>query len=353
MFGLLGNKSASLVGLDIGSSSVKLVALSKNGYRYTLDAYAVVSLPSSAVVDGNIQNVSEVSNCISKAVRMAGGRMSSAVSAVSASAVITKHVEMSSKLTEFELEDQIKVEADQVIPYSLDDVALDFEIQGYVEDNRQLNDVLLVACRRADVEQREDAINDAGLRCEVVDIDTYAVERAFPLLSKDSIGHGKLVGVVDIGAATLTLNVFQNNSIIYSREQSFGGNDLTNSIHQQYGMSIEEAEQALRQEDISDEVYEMTVIPFRSTVAQQIARSLQFFYSSGSHQELSALYLSGGTSMIEGLPEQLSDELGIETKLINPFIKMRISSRVNRSRLERDAPVLVKACGLAMRGLEG
>lgn len=352
MFGFLGNKSGSLVGLDIGSSSVKLVALSKGGKGFTLEAYAVVTLPPSAVIDGNIQDVAEVGFVIEKAVKVAGGKMSAAVSAVPSSAVITKRIEMSNAFTEFELEDQIKVEADQFIPYPLDEVAIDFEVLGPVENNDNLDKVLLVACRKDDVEQREDAINSAGLKCEIVDVDTYAVERTFPLVSADHMDEQALIGIVDIGAATLTLNVFRGAEIVYSREQAFGGNDLTNSIHQQYGMSIEEVEQSLRLDDISSEIQEMVVLPFRSTVAQQVSRSLQFFYSSGAHSELNALYLSGGTSTIEGLADQLEEDIGIPTKMANPFVGMTVNSRVNRSRLERDAPSLIKACGLAMRGFE-
>ena len=352
MFGFLGSKSGSLVGLDIGSSSVKLVALSKSGSGFTLEAYAVVSLPPTAVIDGNIQDVAEVASTLEKAIKVAGGKMSSAIAAVPASAVITKRIEMNQSFSEFELEDQIKVEADQFIPYPLDEVALDFEVLGPVENNDNLNRVLLVACRKGDVEQREDAINSAGLQCQVVDVDTYAVERTFSLISPEPPQTESLIGVVDIGAATLTLNVFKNQEIVYSREQAFGGNDLTNSIHQQYGMSIEEVEQSLRLNDITSEINEMVVLPFRGTVAQQVSRSLQFFYSSGAHSELSALYLSGGTATIEGLAEQLTEELGIKTEMANPFIPMGINSRVNRSRLERDAPSLVKACGLAMRGFE-
>ena len=354
MFGFLGNKSGNLVGLDIGSSSVKLVALSKNGRGYGLEAYAVVSLPPSAVIDGNIQDVADVAFCIEKAAKVAGGKLSKAVAAVPSSAVITKRIEMSNSFTEFELEDQIKVEADQFIPYSLDEVALDFEVTGAVENNDNLDNVLLVACRKTDVEQREDAITSAGMKCEVVDVDTYAVERAFPLVTSENESAAPgLIGVVDIGAATLTLNVFRGSEIVYSREQAFGGNDLTNSIHQQYGMSIEEVEQSLRLGDLSSEIEEMIVLPFRSTVAQQVSRSLQFFYSSGSHTELAKLYLSGGTSIIDGLANQLEEELGIPTLMANPFTAMSINSRVNRGRLDRDAPSLMKACGLAMRGFEG
>ncbi len=353
MFGFLGNRSGSLVGIDIGSSSVKLVALSKSGKGFSLDAYAIVSFSPNAVVDGNIQDVSEVGSAIEKAVKVAGGKLSSAVTAVPASAVITKTIEMSSAFTEFELEDQIKVEADQFIPYPLDEVALDFEVQGASKNNANINDVLLVACRKTDVEQREDAVGAAGLDSEIVDVDTYAVERAIKVIMSDQGDTNTLTGIVDIGASTLTLNVFKGTENIYTREQAFGGNDLTNLISQQYGMSVEEVEQSLRLGDISEEIVDAAVLPFRNTVAQQVSRALQFFYSSGAHGELETLYLSGGTSCIEGLAGQLEEELGLATQVANPFSSMSVNSRVNSVRLERDAQSLVKATGLALRGLQG
>lgn len=353
MFGFLGNRSGSLVGVDIGSSSVKLVALAKSGKGYSLEAYAIVSFSPNAVIDGNIQDVAEVGAAIQKAVKVAGGKLDSAVTAVPASAVITKNIEMSRAFTEFELEDQIKVEADQFIPYPLDEVALDFEVLGSSANNANLNEVLLVACRKTDVEQREDVVGAAGLKSEIVDVDTYAVERAMKAISSEYNHTEKLIGIVDIGASTLTLNVYSGSEIIYTREQAFGGNDLTNLINQQYGIKVEEIEQLLRLGDVSDEIKDAAVLPFRNTVAQQVSRALQFFYSSGAHGELDILYLSGGTSSIDGLDGQLEEELGLKTQVANPFASMSINSRVNDGRLERDAQSLVKATGLALRGLEG
>lgn len=355
MFGFLGSKSGNLYGIDIGSSSVKLVSLSGSPGHYSLDAYAIVSLPQGAVVDGSVKDPGVVAEVIEKAVKVAGNKKSKdaeAVIAVPSSAVITKKIEMSNALSEFELEDQIKIEADQFIPYPIDEVSLDFEVLGPAGNSANLDSVLLVACRQTDVEEREEVISAADLKCKVIDVDTLAIERVYPHFS-DAVDEDKLVGVVDIGAATLTLNVFKGNEIIYTREQTFGGNDLSNAISQQYGMSIEEVEQSLRLNDLAAEIEDMVVMPFRGTVTQQVSRSLQFFYSSGSHHdELSSLYLSGGTSAIDGLAEQLQEEIGIATLMANPFSKMKVNSRVNTARLERDAPSLIKACGLAMRGLE-
>lgn len=352
MFSLFGKKAAGWVGVDIGSSSVKLVALSRHGNRIGLDAYAVVALPPTAVVDGNVQEVNAVADAISRGVKICSAQQSSAVTAVPSSAVIIKRIELSKAFSELELEEQVKVEADQFIPYPLDEVALDFEVVGESVSHPDLNEILLVACRKDDVEQREDAINAGGLKCGIVDVDTYAVERVFPLLLNEDLTSKEMVAIVDVGAATLTLNVVRDSKIIYNREQSFGGNDLTTSIHHQFGMAVDEVEQALRLGEVSQEVQEALVLPFRYTISQQISRALQFFYSSGVQHQLSKIYLCGSTVSIDGLVDVLQEELGVSVALANPFADMEVGAKVNRERLLKDTPALVKACGLALRSFD-
>ncbi|MBA4503330.1 type IV pilus assembly protein PilM [Marinobacterium marinum] len=351
MLSLFKPKTAGWVGVDIGSASVKLVALTKHGQSYQIEGYAVVPLPPTAVVDGNVEIPGEVSDAIERGVKVCGINLSHAVTAVPSSTVITKRLEISNAFVGMELEEQVQIEADQFIPYPLEEVALDFEVQGPVDKAPELNDILLVACRRDDVDSREDAIDGSGLKCEVIDIDTYAIERTLPLLETGESG-GQLVGVVDIGAATLTLNVFKGNKIIYNREQAFGGNDLTNMIHQQKGLEVAEVERLLSTDELDSDIMEMMVLPFRQTVVQQISRALQFYYSSGSQGQLSKLYLAGGTSGLEGLPAMVSDEVGVPSYIANPFINMQMASKVNAARLQKDAPSLLKACGLAQRSFD-
>lgn len=353
MLSFLKKQEKGWVGIDIGSSSVKLVALSKRGSDLSLDSYGIVPLPSSAVIDSSIQDIGQVSEAIERGIKLCGGSLKNAVTAVPSSAVISKKIELSSEFTEFELEDQVKLEADRFIPYPLDEVALDFEVIGPVGNNSSdLNEIMLVACRRDDVEQREDAINGAALKCEVVDVDRFSIERVYPFLLDEPSVDGELIGLVDIGASTLTLNVFKAGEIVYNREQAFGGNDLSNVIHQQSGMPMAEVESQLRSGELSEELQQTMVIPFRSTVAQQVSRALQFFYSSGPHNELSKLYLLGGTAIIDGLAEQLQAEVGVATETANPFAGMSVASKINAERLKMDAPTLVKACGLALRCFE-
>lgn len=351
MGSILSKRSAGWVGVDIGSSSVKLVSLSQHGREYQLDAYAIVPLPQTAVVDGRIENIGQVSEAVERGLKICGLKLSHAVASVPSSAVITKQLEISNVFSGFELEEQVKIEADQFIPYALDEVALDFEIVGPVPNHENLNEILLVACRRDDVSQREDAINSTPLKCEIVDVDTYAIERVMPLLNQDCEADS-MIGLVDIGASTLTLDVFHNGKIVYNREQSFGGNELAHAISQQYGLEVGEVDQGLRSDNIGEEITESLILPFRQTVVQQVSRALQFFYSSGVQSQLSKLYLSGGTSRIEGLDALMTEEIGVPTEVANVFLSQRIRPRNNAERVYKEAPMLAKACGLALRSFD-
>ncbi|WP_151705060.1 type IV pilus assembly protein PilM [Nitrincola alkalilacustris] len=350
MVSLFSGKSAGWVGIDIGSSSVKLVSLSRHGRDIQLDAYAVVPLPPTAVVDGNVEVVAEVSDAIERGLKICGGRYAQAVVAVPSSFVITKKLQLSNLFIGLDLEDQVKVEADQFIPYPLDEVALDFEVLGPVPTAPELNDILLVACRKEGAELREDAVNSAGLKCGIIDVDTYAMERVLALMGDGS--DGKLVAIADIGASTLALNVFRGGEIIYNREQAFGGNELTNLIHQREGMEQDAVEYALREGSLGEEVYENLVRPFSNTVVQQLSRALQFFYSSGIQGELSTLYLCGGVSSLEELCPQMEEELEIPVRQLDLMSVTKAGSKLNAERLRRDAPMLVKACGLALRSFD-
>lgn len=349
MIAFFNKKATTWLGVDIGSSAVKLVAMSKVDGQLFLDSYAVVSLPPSAIIDGHLQEIGIISEAIEKGIKICGSKLSVAITSVPSSAVIVKRLEMSTAYSELELEDQIKVEADQFIPYPLDEVAIDFEIQGVSKENPGLNSILLVACRSNDVLQREAAISSAGLKCDVVDVDTFAIERLLSFLNRGAPESDDLIAAIDIGSATLTLNVMQRGEIVYNREQNFGSSELINTIHVQFGMTIEEIDQSLRIGEISDEIESMIIEPFKNTIVQQVSRALQFYYSSNVQNHLSRIYLSGGCTSIKGLVPLLQDEVGIPIEMANPFADMNINSKINKSRLEKDIPLLVKGCGLALR----
>src|SRR5690606_27406627 len=274
--------------------------------------------------------------------------------AVAGSAVITKLVEMDAGLSDEELETQLKLEADQYIPYPLEEVAIDFEVQGPAPRNPERVDVLLAACRKENVEAREAALALAGLSARVVDVEAYALERTYGLLAPQLDGGRQdlSVAVVDIGATMTTLSVLRGGRTLYTREQLFGGRQLTEEIQRRYGLSLEEAGLAKRQGGLPDDYESEVLQPFREAVAQQVSRSLQFFFASGQLHEVDYILLAGGTASIPGIAQLIEERLGTPTRVANPFAGMTLSSRINAAALAADAPALMIACGLAMRSFD-
>ncbi|MFT6914024.1 MAG: type IV pilus assembly protein PilM [Motiliproteus sp.] len=346
---LFRSGSKSLLGVDIGTSYIKLLGLSKRAGNIHVECYSVVHLPEGAVIDNNVQDVPVVAEALEMGLRLANTRLKRAITSVPTSAVIVKPLEFSKSFSEDELEDQIKVEADQFIPYPLDEVAIDFQIQDESKSSPGLNDVLLVACRQDSIQSREDSINGAGMICDVIDVDTYAIERLFPVLAEIHDLLGKTLGLVDIGANSMTLYVLVKGEVIYSREQAFGGNDLTHSLTQASDMSADEVERAKQTNALADNLIDDYINPFKLTTAQQISRSIQFYYSSGNHGEIETLLLMGGIAALPGIDAVVSRELGIKTAVADPFGAMTIDARINRHKFDPQAPSLVLACGLALR----
>lgn len=355
MLGLFSSKKANtLLGIDISSTSVKLIELSRAGDRYRVEAYAVEPLPPNAVIEKNITELEGVGQAISRVVARAKTGLKTAAVAVAASSVITKAIEMDAGLSDDELENQLKIEADQYIPYPLEEVAIDFEVQRPAPRNPERVEVLLAACRKESVEVREAALALAGLTAKVVDVETYALERAYkliePQLSKDR--SDLKVAVMDIGATMTTLSVLHNGRTVYTREQLFGGKQLTDEIQRRYGLSVEEAGLAKKRGGLPEE-YEAEVLqPFKEAVVQQVSRSLQFFFAAGQYNSVDYLLLAGGTASIPGLDRLIQQKIGTETLVANPFADMALSSKVNAAVLAGDAPSLMIACGLAMRSFD-
>ena len=344
-------KTNTLLGLDISSTSVKLLELSRSNDQHKVEAYAVEPLPPNAVVEKNISDVEGVGDAIKRVIARAKPGSKQAALAVAGSAVITKTIEMDAELSDEELENQITVEADQYIPYPLDEVAIDFEVLGLSERNPEQVEVLLAACRRENVEMREAALDLAVLKPAVVDIEAHAMKRAFDLI-KAQLGPSSdelVVAIIDIGATMTTLSVLADDKAIYTREQLFGGKQLTEEIQRRYSLSFEEAGLAKKQGGLPDDYDEEVLQPFNEAILQQVTRSLQFFFSSSQYDDVDYIVLAGGTASIEGLNEMIEAKLGTPTIIANPFADMSLSSKVDANALANDAPALMIACGLAMR----
>ncbi len=346
----LGKKSSTLLGIDISSTSVKILQLSGGGSKYKLENYIIRPLPPNAVVEKNIVDVDAVGESIAVAIGILKPSVKDAAIAVAGSAVITKIIEMNANLSDAEMENQIVVEADQYIPYPLDEVSIDFERQKLSDRSPDMVEVLLAACRKENVESRVTALEIGGLETKVVDIEAYAIERAFKLLS-DQIGTGsdQTNAIIDIGSTMTTLNVMLNGKTIYTREQMFGGNQLVDNVVRRFGLSAPEAESVIKRGALPDEFESEILAPFKDAVVQQVSQMLQFFFSSSLYNEVDHIILAGGVAAIDGLAELVQENLSTSVLVANPFKDMVISSKVNKTMLRNDAPALLIACGLAMR----
>lgn len=352
MLRLYRKPSKGLIGVDISSTSVKVLELSVKNNRYWVESYALVPLPEGSVVEKNILNPEAVGDALERAVNLANVQSTDVALAVPTSMVITKIIEMDVDMNDDEREIQIRDDAEQYIPFPLDEASLDFEVLPDRLANPNRVNVLLVATRIENVEARAEALELGGLTPKIADVESFAIENAFKVFS-DTLPMGvNTVGILDIGHTMTTLSVMQNNKVIYTREQVFGGKQLTQEIQNRYGLSFEEAGRAKKSRTLPDD-YDIEVLePFIEAVVQQAARSLQFFFSSSQFNEIDHILLAGGNANIPGLAKLLQQKLGYRVTIANPFLQMGFSPQIDIKKIENDASSLMVACGLALRSFD-
>ena len=341
-----------LVGVDISSTSVKLLELSVKNGRYWVESYALIPLQENSVVEKNILNPEAVGDALERVINLANPQSTNAAIAIPTSMVIHKIIEMDADMTDDEREVQIRMDAEQYIPFPLDEVSLDFEVLPDRLANPARVNVLLVATRTENVETRVEVLELAGLTPKIADVESYAMERAFGVFA-DTLPMGvKTVGILDIGHTMTTLSVMQNGKIIYTREQVFGGKQLTQDVQTRYGLSFEEAGRAKKERSLPDDFDTEVLEPFLEALVQQAARSLQFFFSSSQFNEIDHILLAGGNANISGLAKLLQQKLGYRVTTANPFLQMGFSPQVDIKKIENDASSLMVACGLALRSFD-
>jgi len=342
-----------LVGVDISSSSVKIVELSMDPKlgSYTLERYAIELLPKDAITDGNINNLDAVAETIERAWKRIGTRIKNVSLALPAAAVITKKILLPTGMSEEDLEFQVESEANQYIPFALEEVNLDFQVIGPAPENEEELEVLLAASRKANVEDRTAAALMAGLKTLVVDVEPYAAEMAFELIRAQlpDGAEDKCVALIDIGAGVMNVNVLRNGQSVYTRDQQVGGNQLTEQIQSTFGLSAEEAESAKRGGGLPDNYESDVLAPFIENVVAEISRALQFFFTSTQYHEVDYIVLSGGCATLAGMDDAVATKTQVSTMVANPFALMKLSGRIKPRQLQADAPSLIIACGLAMR----
>jgi type IV pilus assembly protein PilM len=342
----------SLIGLDISASSVKMVELAdagRGGIR--LERYAIESLPRDAVADGNITSLDTVAEALKRGWKRMNTPTKHVAMALPSTAVITKKIIVPAGQREQELEIQVESEANQYIPFALDEVNLDFQVVGPAPSSPDEVEVLIAASRKEKVEDRVAVAEAAGLRPLVMDVDTFAAQAAFEMVVRQlpNEGNNQIVALVDVGANVMNVSVFRNEQQVYVREQVFGGNLLSQEIMRQYGMNIEDAEIAKRNGGLPENYENEILRPFLDNLALEVSRALQFFFTSTQYNQVDAIVLSGGCAVIPSVDDIVASRTQVTTMIANPFVDMSLSQRVKPKNLATDAPALMIACGLAMR----
>ena len=349
---LFSRQPAPMLGLDISSSSIKLVELGQDKQgKLVLERCAIETLEKGWITDGNVEKFDEVAEAIRRMVKKSGTKAKNVAMALPPSAVITKKIILPGGLSDQELEEQVQAEANQYIPFPLDEVSLDFCVMGANESNVGDVDVLIAASRREKVEDIQGLAEAAGLKPVIVDVESYAARLAASRLIQNlpDTDTGAIVALFEIGALTTSMQVIRNDDVLYDRDQAFGGGQLTQQIVRQYGFSVEEAETKKRSGELPDDYAAAVLRPFVDSLVQEVARALQFFFTSTPHNKVDHILLAGGSAALPGLAAAIKKQTGFECSLVNPFEGMEMGGGVKLAKVSREATTYLTACGLALR----
>ncbi len=352
MGSLFSRQPAPLLGVDISSSSVKLVELGRDkGGALVLECCAIEQLERGWITDGNIEKFDEVAEALRRVVKRSGTKTKNVALALPPSAVITKRISLPGGMTEQELEVQVESEANQYIPFSLDEVSLDFCVVGPSKNASGDVDVLIAASRKERVQDRQGLAEAAGLKPAIVDIESHAARLAAGRLIEALPNRGvdSVVALFEVGALTTSMQVIRNDDVLYERDQAFGGAQLTQLIVRQYGFSQEEAESKKRNGDLPEDYQSAVLRPFVDSLAQEVGRALQFFFTSTPYHRVDHIMLAGGSAPLHGLIQAVTESTGFACSVINPFEGMDVGGAVRLRKMAREAPSYLTSCGLAMR----
>ncbi|MDD5333637.1 MAG: pilus assembly protein PilM [Rhodoferax sp.] len=349
---LFSRQPAPMLGLDVSSSSVKLVELGQDkAGNLVLERCAIEPLERGWITDGNIEKFDEVAEAVRRLVKKSGTKAKNVAMALPPSAVITKKIVLPGGMSDQELEIQVETEANQYIPFPLDEVSLDFCVVGPSATSAGDIEVLIAASRKEKVQDIQGLAEAAGLKPVIVDVESYASRLATNRLIENlpNKGVGSIVALFEVGALTTSMQVIRNDEVLYDRDQAFGGAQLTQLIVRQYGFSLEEAESKKRSGELPED-YESSVLhPFVESMVHEIGRALQFFFTSTPHNKVDCVMLAGGSAALPGLTAAVTEHTSFPCSLVNPFDGMELGSGVRLKKMTREAPSYLTACGLALR----
>jgi len=357
--GLFSSKNDGLIAVDISSTGVKLLELAHTRSGYELKAMAIVPLPRDAIVENTVIDSMAVSQALLDALEEARPLSRKVAIAVSGNAVIIKTVNMPTN-TEFELESQIEFEADQHVPYDIDDVYLDFQILGVDASDAAQMEVVLVACKREIVDDYQLVLNESGLETKCVDCAVFALENAAEMLglvNNDAAiesfdeEDSQTIGLVNIGANLMNINILRDGQMAFVRDQFYGGQNLTEEIQKEHNLGYQAAEEMKKSafHDVSPEAIERFYVGLTS----ELVRSLDFYAANYAEYPVQKLYLTGGAALMPEIAIELEQRLGIETGVVNPFDKIKINNKkFDQEYLDKVGPMMMVPVGLALRSFD-
>jgi type IV pilus assembly protein PilM len=351
-FDLFASKAPPVIGMDISSSSVKMLELSEIGKsQMRVDRYAISPLPSDAISDGSVVNAEALTEAIDRCFKKLGGRTKNLSMALPASMVIAKRIALPKDLRDDQIEAQILSDLEIHIPFKAEEVNIDFRVIGPGKSEGQI-EILLAAAKKDKIDERVVAAEAAGLVPMILDSELMAVQAAFEsILERSGIdSEGKIFALADIGYDNTAVMMIKDGDVKFSRQQSIGGGQLTAEIINRFGVDAEEAERIKRgRTEIPSGYREEVLAQFLSQIADEVKRSIALFTTQTEYGNVDRIFLTGGSASLPGLDAEVLRTTGVETEVANPFEAMVIGSSVDAEKLRRDAAGLLTAFGLALR----
>ena len=347
---LLMQKSNNVIGLDIGTSSIKLIEIeeSKGGYR--LKNFGISTLPKDAIVNGSIVNHDAVVGSIQQILSNLKIKTRDVVASISGHPVIIKKITMP-LATDEELEESIKFEAEQYIPFDLEEVNVDFQVLTVEEEKADQMNVMLVAAKKVMINDYTKVLSDAGLTPVILDIDVFALENAFEI--NYPLDDDQNAALIDVGASTININVIKGGLSAFTRDVFLGGNQITEDIQKQFGISFEEAETLKTSGDVNRDDFggKEIVKQVCDNIASEIQKSLDF-YSSTTYESVNKIYLSGGCAKIPFMKDIIEEKLNVSTEIIDCTRTVKYDENVFDPDYIKDiSPLASVGIGLALRRL--